>query len=50
MKKAYYVGLGIAKNIFQVFTAVENGREIGNRKMPRKAMIPYSSGPMYNYL
>jgi transposase len=35
------VGLDIAKNIFQVFTAAENGREIGNRKMPRKAMIEF---------
>ena len=41
MKKAYYVGLDIAKNIFQVFSADEQGREIGNKKMSRKAMVEF---------
>jgi transposase len=41
MEKAYYVGLDIAKNIFQVFTANEKGREISNRKMNRRPMIEF---------
>jgi transposase len=41
MKRAYYVGLDIAKNIFQVFAADGRGREIGNRKMLRKPMIEF---------
>jgi transposase len=41
MKKAYYVGLDIAKNIFQVFAADEKGREISNRKIQRNAMIAF---------
>ncbi|MDR2745198.1 MAG: IS110 family transposase [Desulfovibrio sp.] len=41
MKGAYYLGLDIAKNIFQIFTADEKGREIGNRKMSRRAMVEF---------
>jgi transposase len=41
MKRAYYVGLDIAKNIFQVFAADGRGREIGNRKIGRKPMIEF---------
>jgi transposase len=41
MKRAYYVGLDIAKNIFQVFLADANGRELGNKKMNRKALVPF---------
>ena len=35
MKKVYYVGMDIAKNVFQVFLADERGRELGNRKLSR---------------
>lgn len=41
MKKVYFVGLDIAKNIFQLFLADQNGREMGNRKMSRKQMIQF---------
>jgi transposase len=41
MKGAYYVGLDIAKNIFQVFLADEKGRELSNKKMNRKALVPF---------
>ena len=45
MEKVYYIGLDIAKNVFQVFLADRNGRELGNRKL-RKQIIPFfgSSG------
>lgn len=39
MKKVYFVGLDIAKNIFQVFLADEKGRELGNKKVRRAAMM-----------
>jgi len=38
MKEVYFVGLDVAKNIFQVFLADEKGRELGNKKMKRTAM------------
>ncbi|WP_370808744.1 IS110 family transposase [Bilophila wadsworthia] len=38
MEKVYFVGLDIAKNIFQVFLADKKGRELGNRKVRRAAM------------
>ena len=41
MKKVYYVGLDIAKNVFQVFLADERGRELANRKLTRKQLIPF---------
>jgi hypothetical protein len=41
MEAAYYVGLDLAKNIFQIFTADGKGLEIGNRKMGRKAMVEF---------
>jgi transposase len=41
MKEAYFIGLDIAKNIFQVFTADGKGREISNKKLNRNAMIRY---------
>jgi len=41
MKEAYFVGLDIAKNIFQIFLADRKGRELGNRKMKRTAMIEF---------
>lgn len=41
MKTAYFIGLDIAKNIFQVFTADGKGREISNKKMNRNAMTKY---------
>lgn len=39
MKKVYFIGLDIAKNVFQLFLADEKGRQIGNRKMTRNQMI-----------
>jgi transposase len=41
MREAYFIGLDIAKNIFQVFTADSAGREISNRKLNRNAMTRY---------
>jgi transposase len=41
MGKVYFVGLDIAKNIFQVFLADHKGRELGNRKLTRKQLIPF---------
>jgi len=41
MKESYFIGLDIAKNVFQVFTADGNGREISNRKLSRNAMARY---------
>ena len=43
MKKVYYAGLDIAKNVFQVFLADERGRELGNRKMTRKQLVEFFS-------
>ena len=41
MKEVYFVGLDIAKNIFQGFLADRKGRELGNRKMKRSAVIEF---------
>lgn len=41
MKESYFIGLDIAKNIFQVFTADGKGREISNKKLSRNSMIRY---------
>jgi transposase len=41
MRKVYFIGLDIAKNVFQVFSADDKGREIANKKMNRNAMIEY---------
>ena len=41
MKESYFIGLDIAKNIFQVFTADSKGREISNKKLIRSAMTRY---------
>lgn len=35
MEKAYFIGLDIAKNLFQVFMADEKGRKISNKKLSR---------------
>lgn len=35
MEKAYYIGLDIAKNVFQVFMVDEKGRKICNKKLSR---------------
>ena len=41
MRTAYFIGLDIAKNIFQVFTADAKGREVSNKKLNRNAMTRY---------
>ncbi len=41
VRESYFIGLDIAKNIFQVFTADSNGREISNKKLKRNAMTQY---------
>ena len=41
MRESYFIGLDIAKNIFQVFTADGKGREISNKKLSRNAMTQY---------
>ena len=41
MEKVYYIGLDIAKNVFQVFLADRKGRALGNRKLTRKQLIPF---------
>jgi len=41
MNTHYFVGLDIAKNIFQIFLADQKGREISNKKMKRSAMTDY---------
>ena len=41
MKKVYYAGLDIAKNVFQVFLADERGRELSNRKLSRKQIMEF---------
>ena len=41
MREAYFIGLDIAKNVFQVFTADDKGREVSNKKMSRSAMTRY---------
>lgn len=41
MSESYFIGLDIAKNIFQVFTADDKGREISNKRLSRNAMTRY---------
>lgn len=41
MREAYFIGLDIAKNIFQVFTADGKGREISNKRLNRNTMTRY---------
>lgn len=41
MSKVSFVGLDIAKNVFQVFLADEKGQELANRKMKRAAVINF---------
>ena len=41
MERVYYIGLDIAKNVFQVFLADRRGRELGNRKLTRKQLVPF---------
>jgi len=41
MKESYFIGLDIAKNVFQVFTADSKGREISNKKLSRSAVTQY---------
>jgi transposase len=41
MRESYFIGLDIAKNVFQVFTADGKGREISNKKLGRNAMTRY---------
>ena len=38
MKESYFIGLDLAKNVFQVFTADSKGREVSNKKLGRNAM------------
>ncbi|MDR2819351.1 MAG: hypothetical protein LBB60_02295 [Desulfovibrio sp.] len=41
MSQAYFIGLDIAKNVFQVFSADEKGKAIANKKMGRSAVKEY---------
>ena len=41
MKKVYYVGFDIAKNVFQVFLADQTGRQIANKKLKRERIIEF---------
>jgi transposase len=41
MSKEYFIGLDIAKNVFQVFTADDKGNAVANKKMSRHATIEY---------
>ncbi len=41
MAKVYYVGLDIAKDVFQVFLVNQKGCEQGNRKLTREQMITF---------
>lgn len=43
MQKVYFIGLDIAKNIFQLFMADQHGKQISNRKMNRSQMIQFFS-------
>lgn len=38
MKESYFIGLDLAKNVFQAFTADSKGREVSNKKLGRNAM------------
>lgn len=41
MKKVYYIGLDIAKNVFQVSLADQTGRQIANKKLKRERLIDF---------
>jgi transposase len=41
MSRAYFIGLDIAKNVFQAFSADDRGKALQNKKMTRKATIEY---------
>lgn len=41
MKPTYYIGLDIAKNVFQVFQADTEGRQISNRKLKRSVVLTF---------
>jgi transposase len=41
MSQAYFIGLDIAKNVFQVFSVDEKGKAIANKKMNRGKVIEY---------
>jgi hypothetical protein len=41
MERAYYVGVDIAKTIFQVFASGGEGREIGNSKTYWNSLIEF---------
>jgi transposase len=41
MNRSYFIGLDIAKSVFQVFTADSKGQEISNKKISRSAMTRY---------
>ncbi|MDR1777000.1 MAG: transposase, partial [Desulfovibrio sp.] len=41
MAKVYFIGLDIARNVFQVFSADGQGKKLGNRKMHRQAALEY---------
>ena len=41
MRESYFIGLDIAKNVFQVFTADSKGRELSNKKLSRSAVTQY---------
>jgi transposase len=41
MSKGYFIGLDIAKNVFQVFTADDTGKAVANKKMSRNATKEY---------
>ena len=41
MENVHYIGLDIAKNVFQIFLADQKGRELCNRKLARKQLIPF---------
>ena len=48
MEKVYYIGLDIAKNVFQVFLADQKGRALANRKLTRKQLIQNCSSGIRN--
>ena len=41
MKKVYFIGLDIAKNVFQLSMADKTGRQIANRKLSRVNVLPF---------
>ena len=41
MAQVKYIGLDIAKNVFQAFMADEKGHRIANRKLSRAAFLPF---------